>query len=42
MDNRVTFIIDPTGKVAKIYPKVDPNGHAKEVLAEIEALQNKN
>jgi peroxiredoxin Q/BCP len=42
MDNRVTFIIDPEGKIAKIYPKVDPNAHAKEVLAELEALQNKN
>lgn len=42
MDNRVTFVIDPAGKIAKIYPKVDPNGHAKEVLAELETLQNKN
>ncbi len=42
MANRVTFIIDPQGKIVKIYPKVDPNGHAKEVLAELEALQNKN
>jgi len=40
--NRVTFIIDPAGKIAKIYPKVDPNGHAKEVLTELETLQNKN
>ncbi len=42
MDNRVTFIIDPEGKIAKIYPKVDPNGHAKEVLGELMTLQNKN
>ncbi|HUI31100.1 MAG TPA: peroxiredoxin [Candidatus Acidoferrales bacterium] len=42
MDNRVTFIIDPSGKIAKIYPKVDPDGHAKEVLSELETLQNKN
>jgi len=42
MDNRVTFIVDPDGKIAKIYPKVDPNDHAKEVLAEIQTLQNKN
>jgi peroxiredoxin Q/BCP len=42
MDNRVTFIINPDGKIVKIYPKVDPNGHAKEVLAELETLQNKN
>jgi peroxiredoxin Q/BCP len=42
MDNRVTFIIDSEGKIAKIYPKVDPNGHAKEVLAELMTLRNKN
>ncbi len=42
MDNRVTFIINPAGKIVKIFPKVDPNGHAKEVLAELETLQNKN
>jgi thioredoxin-dependent peroxiredoxin len=42
MADRVTFIIDPQGKIVKIYPKVDPDGHAKEVLAELETLQSKN
>ncbi len=42
MANRVTFIIDPQGKIAKIYPKVNPDGHAKEVLAELESLQGKS
>ena len=42
MDNRVTFIIDPVGKIAKIYPKVDPNGHAEKVLAELKTLQKKS
>ncbi len=42
MANRVTFIIDPKGNIAKIYPKVDPNDSSKEVLAELKTLENKN
>jgi peroxiredoxin Q/BCP len=30
---RSTFIIDETGRIAKIFPKVKPKGHAAEVLA---------
>jgi peroxiredoxin Q/BCP len=30
---RTTFIIDETGKIAKIFPKVKVNGHVDEVLA---------
>jgi peroxiredoxin Q/BCP len=30
---RSTFIIDKEGKIAKIFPKVKPAGHAAEVLA---------
>jgi peroxiredoxin Q/BCP len=30
---RATFIIDPTGKIKKIFPKVKVEGHAEEVLA---------
>lgn len=30
---RSTFIIGPDGKVAKVFPKVRPEGHASEVLA---------
>lgn len=29
---RTTYIIDETGKVAKVFEKVKPEGHAKEVL----------
>ena len=29
---RSTFIIGPDGKVAKVFPKVKPEGHAAEVL----------
>ncbi len=36
--NRMSFLIDPTGKIAKIYPKVKPADHAKEVLADLESL----
>ena len=32
MDSRVSFLIDAGGKVAKIYPHVDPALHADEVL----------
>jgi peroxiredoxin Q/BCP len=35
---RDTFIIDPQGKVAKHYVKVDPKGHSQLVLAELERL----
>jgi len=34
---RSTFIINPKGKIAKIYPKVKVNGHADEVLNFIKA-----
>jgi len=31
--SRSTFIIGADGNVAKVWPKVDPNGHGEEVLA---------
>ena len=31
--HRVTFLIDPDGKIKKIWPKVKPEEHAAEVLA---------
>ncbi|HEV7395214.1 MAG TPA: peroxiredoxin [Pyrinomonadaceae bacterium] len=36
---RNTFIIDPQGKVAKVFMKVKPATHSEEVLAALEALQ---
>jgi thioredoxin-dependent peroxiredoxin len=36
---RHTFLIDPSGKVAKAYSSVDPVKHSGEVLAELDALQ---
>lgn len=35
---RSSFLIDPTGKIAKIYPKVIPEKHAEEVLADLKRL----
>lgn len=36
--NRVSFLIDPKGKLAKIYDPVKPAEHVSEVLADIRAL----
>jgi peroxiredoxin Q/BCP len=35
---RATFLIDGDGKVAQVWPKVTPAGHAAEVLAAVKAL----
>jgi len=32
---RTTFLIDPQGRVAHVFPKVKAEGHAEEVLAVI-------
>jgi peroxiredoxin Q/BCP len=36
---RNTFIIDPKGKIAKVFVKVSPAGHSDEVLAALAALR---
>jgi peroxiredoxin Q/BCP len=36
---RHTFVIDPSGKIAKAYTSVDPLKHSSEVLAELDVLQ---
>jgi peroxiredoxin Q/BCP len=38
--NRVTFIVDPHGVIKKVYPSVKPDGHEKEVLADLQRLMN--
>jgi len=38
---RSTFLIAPDGKIAHIFPKVTPEGHADEVLAAFKALGKK-
>ncbi|MFM8813757.1 MAG: peroxiredoxin [Candidatus Limnocylindrus sp.] len=35
--HRVTFLINPQGRIARVWGSVTPTGHAAEVLAEIEA-----
>jgi peroxiredoxin Q/BCP len=35
---RTTFIIDPAGKIAKVFEKVDPEDHAVDVADAIAAL----
>lgn len=36
---RISYLIDPDGIIAKTYSKVDPETHAEEVLADVEALR---
>lgn len=36
---RHSFVIDPTGKIAKVYTSVDPAKHSTEVLAELDQLE---
>ncbi|MFP4499600.1 MAG: thioredoxin-dependent thiol peroxidase [Candidatus Hydrogenedentota bacterium] len=36
---RATFLIDPAGKVAAVWPKVKPDGHAQDVLEQLDALR---
>jgi peroxiredoxin Q/BCP len=36
---RVTYVIDAGGKIAKVYPKVQVQGHADEVLAVLQSLE---
>jgi thioredoxin-dependent peroxiredoxin len=33
---RATFLIDPQGRIARVWPKVRPEGHSAEVLAALE------
>ncbi len=37
--NRVTYLIDPGGKIRKVWPKVTPEGHSSEVLEAISELE---
>lgn len=32
---RVTYVIDEKGKIAAVWPKVKPEGHAREILEAI-------
>lgn len=36
---RTTFLVDPNGRIAHVWPAVKPEGHAAEVLARLDAVQ---
>ena len=36
---RTTFVIDPKGRVARVFEKVNPNGHAADVAAALDELK---
>jgi thioredoxin-dependent peroxiredoxin len=36
--NRVTFLLDPDGRISKVYPEVTPDTHAEEILEDAAAL----
>lgn len=36
---RISYLINPEGKIAKVYPAVDPANHALELLKDIKVLQ---
>ncbi len=37
--NRISYLVDPAGKIAKVYPDVDPANHALELLKDLKTLQ---
>jgi peroxiredoxin Q/BCP len=39
MTHRVSFLLDRDGRIAKVYPKVDPGVHAEEILDDVAALK---
>lgn len=39
IDKRITFLINPEGKIVKVWTEVDPNDHSEQVLAELAKLQ---
>jgi peroxiredoxin Q/BCP len=40
--SRHTFIIDPDGKIVKVFTEVNPNRHSEEVLAALAELQRQS
>ena len=35
---RVTFLLDPEGRISKVYPEVSPQTHAEEILEDVASL----
>lgn len=40
--SRNTFLIDPQGKIAKVWVKVDPNKHSADVLSTLQTIEAKS
>ena len=38
MAKRVTFLLDPEGRISKVYPEVSPETHAEEILEDAASL----
>lgn len=36
--NRVTFLLDPSGRIEQVYPEVSPETHADEILQDAKTL----
>ena len=36
--NRVTFLLDPEGRISKVYPEVSPETHADQILEDAASL----
>jgi peroxiredoxin Q/BCP len=36
---RTTFLVDPCGKIARVFEKVDPSGHGDAVAAALASLE---
>ena len=36
--NRVTFLLDPEGRISRVYPEVSPETHADEILEDAASL----
>ena len=39
--SRHTFLVDPSGKIARAYTSVNPSGHSEEVLAALDQFQKR-
>lgn len=37
LDRRITYVIGPDGRIAKVYPEVDPAAHATEIIHDLGA-----